>query len=62
MLSALGVTYAISREAHDWVLWVAPEDVRRALRDLEDYEAELREQLAQRHEEVSAKEIGRAHV
>lgn len=55
VLSALGVTYTISREAQDWVLWVAPEDVMRALRDLEAYEAELRETPAQLIEEIPVK-------
>jgi membrane associated rhomboid family serine protease len=55
VLSAFGVTHAISRDAQEWVIWVAPEDAERALSDLLAYEAELREQYVPEEEELVVK-------
>ena len=55
VLSAIGLTHAIARDGEAWILWVAPEDVSRALMEIEAYDAELRGAATESVGDVSAK-------
>lgn len=55
VLAAIGLTYAIARDGEGWTLSVSPEDVSRALMEIEAYDAELRGVAIHSAVEVPAK-------